>query len=326
MYTAPKRRSNQKISLLFLQKDMPCMSCTRIKSEVLIKQNYFNHSTLWAYSADNKLIKFFLFFQKTGFGISHKLSPLETTCMKCQILFSRKNKENISKCRLLKILPRVPPVVVSADDKLIKFFLFFQKTRFGISCKLSPLETICMKCQILFSRKNKKNISKCCLLKILPRVPPVVVSADDKLIKFFLFFQKTGFGISCKLSPLETIRMKCQILFSRKNKKNISKCHLLKILPRVPPAVVSADCSKVVLLLQFFSLCMPVIATAIVSCHCLFLNSSSCGASRKTASWLCPFLGNLSLFVLRFYGPVNPMGSCRAWSVYLTTRLFTGQA
>ena len=28
-----------------------------------------------------------------------------------------------------------------------------------------------------------------------------------------------------------------------------------------------------------------------------------------------------SLFVLRFYGPVNPLGSCRARSVYLTTRL-----
>ena len=27
--------------------------------------------------------------------------------MKCQILFSRKNMKNISKCRLLKILPRV---------------------------------------------------------------------------------------------------------------------------------------------------------------------------------------------------------------------------
>ena len=27
------------------------------------------------------------------------------------------------------------------------------------------------------------------------------------------------------------------------------------------------------------------------------------------------------LFVLRFYGPVIPMGSCRARSVYLTTRL-----
>ena len=29
----------------------------------------------------------------------------------------------------------------------------------------------------------------------------------------------------------------------------------------------------------------------------------------------------ISLFVLRFYGPVNPMGSCRVQSVYLTTRL-----
>ena len=27
--------------------------------------------------------------------------------------------------------------------------------------------------------------------------------------------------------------MKCQILFSGKDKKNISKCHLLKVLPRV---------------------------------------------------------------------------------------------
>ena len=31
--------------------------------------------------------------------------------------------------------------------------------------------------------------------------------------------------------------------------------------------------------------------------------------------------GLVVLFVLRFYGPVNPMGSCRARSVYLTTRL-----
>ena len=30
------------------------------------------------------------------------------------------------------------------------------------------------------------------------------------------------------------------------------------------------------------------------------------------------------LFVLRFYGPVNPMRSCRAQSVYLTTRSWTG--
>ena len=31
--------------------------------------------------------------------------------------------------------------------------------------------------------------------------------------------------------------------------------------------------------------------------------------------------GMVCLFVLRFYGPVNPMGSCQARSVYLTTRL-----
>ena len=31
--------------------------------------------------------------------------------------------------------------------------------------------------------------------------------------------------------------------------------------------------------------------------------------------------GSICLFVLRFYGPVNPMGSCRARSVYLTTCL-----
>ena len=31
--------------------------------------------------------------------------------------------------------------------------------------------------------------------------------------------------------------------------------------------------------------------------------------------------GFVCLFVLRFYGPGNPVGSCRARSVYLTTRL-----
>ena len=36
----------------------------------------------------------------------------------------------------------------------------------------------------------------------------------------------------------------------------------------------------------------------------------------------CPTVSQYQfLFVLRFYGPVNPMGSCRVRSVYLTTRL-----
>ena len=39
---------------------------------------------------------------------------------------------------------------------------------------------------------------------------------------------------------------------------------------------------------------------------------------RQTSKRQCELI---CLFVLRFYGPVNPMGSCRARSVYLTTRL-----
>ena len=39
------------------------------------------------------------------------------------------------------------------------FKIFFsQKIRFDNSCKLSPQDTICMKCQILFSWINKKII------------------------------------------------------------------------------------------------------------------------------------------------------------------------
>ena len=40
------------------------------------------------------------------------------------------------------------------------FDFFFQKTGFDISCKLSPKETICMKCQGLFLWKKKKKKEK----------------------------------------------------------------------------------------------------------------------------------------------------------------------
>ena len=38
----------------------------------------------------------------------------------------------------------------------------------------------------------------------------VKISADDNLNYFPNFLQKTGFDISCKLSPSETICMQCQ--------------------------------------------------------------------------------------------------------------------
>ena len=50
--------------------------------------------------------------------------------------------------------------------------------------------------------------------------------------KMSIFEDYGAFNISSKLSPLDKIFMKCQILFSGKNKKNISICHLQEILPR----------------------------------------------------------------------------------------------
>ena len=44
--------------------------------------------------------------------------------------------------------------------------------------------------------------------------------ADDILIFFFFFSEKTSFDISCESSAKQTIHMKYQDLFSLKNKKN----------------------------------------------------------------------------------------------------------
>ena len=49
-------------------------------------------------------------------------------------------------------------------------------------------------------------------------------------------------------------------------------------------------------------------------------NNNNIGRSILAETWKkSPYA--YCLFVLRFYGPVNPVGSCRARSVYLTTRL-----
>ena len=62
----------------------------------IIMNGHLTLTTLWADSADDKLMIIFLFFKKTGYDISCKLSPVETICIKCQNLFSKKNKKNIS--------------------------------------------------------------------------------------------------------------------------------------------------------------------------------------------------------------------------------------
>ena len=73
-----------------------------------------------------------------------------------------------------------------------------------------------MKCQIQLSRKNKKNMSKCCLLKCSPSMILMHAYtcrltfttllgnlADDRLTNIFFIFSRMYVGsvISCKLSP-----------------------------------------------------------------------------------------------------------------------------
>ena len=64
-------------------------------------------------------------------------------------------------------------------SSLILFFedvsrsYFSQKTGFDISCKLSPMETICMKCQILFSETNKNIIINILSTEFVERVEKV---------------------------------------------------------------------------------------------------------------------------------------------------------
>ena len=76
-------------------------------------------------------------------------------------------------------------------------------------------------------------------------------SADDLLkLKYFSYFsQKTDFDISCKLSPVETICMKCQILFSGKTIINLSSAELAQGVVKVK------ETSKNILLLKFHAIC-----------------------------------------------------------------------
>ena len=85
--------------------------------------------------------------------------------MKCQILNLRKKMIiSLSSAEFTHSMASVNIWANSADNKLVIFLLFPQKTGFGILrktgydiiCKLSLSKTICMKCQILFFFGKKK--------------------------------------------------------------------------------------------------------------------------------------------------------------------------
>ena len=58
----------------------------------------------------------------------------ETIYMKCQIVFWGKNKKNISKCLLLKILPRALSVKILVDA-IFNYFLCYS-LGLGVLCEL----------------------------------------------------------------------------------------------------------------------------------------------------------------------------------------------
>ena len=70
---------------------------------------------------------------------------------------------------------------------------------------------------------NNSSLKSCILtLRILGKI------FSRNIFSFVFFSRNTGFDISCKLSPLETICMKCQILVSGRIIRKISPiCHLL---------------------------------------------------------------------------------------------------
>ena len=107
--------------------------------------------------------------------------------MKCQILLSRINKKNISKCRLLKFLPSMQsvndsrfktwvnhcsrltlkaPITTAAYDIFLNFFFIFQRKQvltFHVSCLLGRQFTWNVKTCFLWKKKKLE----CCLLQIL---------------------------------------------------------------------------------------------------------------------------------------------------------------
>ena len=109
------------------------------------------------------MVKFSIYLNRRIFVMS-RLSLL-------QKLISKKNYKHVrvissNKTSVVTLIPHTSYLTLttlwtnSADNTLI-FFLFFPEKN------MTQIETICTKCQIVFSGKYKKNNLKCCLLKFL---------------------------------------------------------------------------------------------------------------------------------------------------------------
>ena len=87
---------------------------------------FINRLALWVKFAADDILKYFSYFsQKTGFDISCTLSPKETICMKCQILFSMKLSSAENAQRVVKVKMLLTTVQLTFSD-----VVFWEKLRF----------------------------------------------------------------------------------------------------------------------------------------------------------------------------------------------------
>ena len=125
-----------------------------------------------------------------------------------------------------------------------------------------------------------------CLLRPVCLKTRVIIALSEQIQQTKNYFprkQALTFNASC----LETICKNCQRLFAGKNKKNILS-HLLNFLPSM---------------------------LSISNHSGLQISSFSSNLYIKPIMEIC-------LFVLRFYSPVNLLGSCWVRAIYLTTLFF----
>ena len=82
-------------------------------------------SACWVKYAEDEFLKYFP--QKTGLNISHKLSPIETIDVKCQILFSGKNKKNAINISSAEFKVKATCKIIAATYWKFFLLLFFQQ-------------------------------------------------------------------------------------------------------------------------------------------------------------------------------------------------------
>ena len=130
--------------------------------------------------------------------------------------------KNISKCCMLKFLPS-DKHQFSADGFSN---IFFPRSLLIFHGKLC---IICMKCHILFSGRNEKSVINMLSAEIAQSAKHQFT--EDDIFKYYS--QETRFDISCKLSLIEIVCTKCQILLAWKTKKNIIKYIVLWNCPAI---------------------------------------------------------------------------------------------